>query len=191
MEKKRRNRLIIIVAIVLAIASMSMVYASMSTRLDIHGMASMSGANWDIHFDNLSRANIVGQAKELVHPTITQKSTTIGNYNVKLEQPFDAISYTFDIVNAGGLDAALTTLNISTPTCSGIGDNALDDANTVCRNLNYKLTYMDGSVVKLGDTLNKKSSKKVKLTLEYKSDDMPVDEVKIDNLGIVLIYSQN
>ena len=64
MEKKRQNKILAIVAICIALLGMRFSYASMSTKLDIKGFASIISANWDVHFENLSHATLIGQAIE-------------------------------------------------------------------------------------------------------------------------------
>lgn len=191
MEKNRQVKLFAIVAIIIAVAGMSFSFATMSTNLDIKGSATMGSANWDVHFDKLSSAKLIGKTIEVVHPTITNKSTTISEYHVKFQSPNDGVQYQFDIVNQGEMDAILTTLVVPKPSCTGIGNTALSDATLVCSHLEYTLLYQDGTPVKIGDKLNKKETKQVQLKLVYHGSELPIEEVKIDNLGIVLIYSQN
>ena len=191
MEKKRTTKVLAILAILIAIAGMSISFDSFSTKLDINGYASMGNANWHIYFDNLSSAEVKGEAEEITHPTITNNSTSIGTYYVKLNRPNDSISYTFDIVNAGGLDAKLTTLNMPKPICVGSGANKEIDEKLVCDHLKYTLTKLDGSTYSLADVIKKEERLTVKLTLTYEGDTLPNEEVKIEGLGIDLNYSQN
>lgn len=191
MEKKRQIKFLALGAIVVAVAGMSFSFASMSTQLDIKGFATMGSADWDVHFENLSNVKLVGQALEITHPTITNKSTTISAFDVKLQSPQDSISYTFEIVNAGGMNAKVTTLNIADPVCETDSKTESEDTSLVCQNLEYTLTYTNGNPVKVGDVLTKNTKEHVELKLLYKGDTLPVEEVRITNLGITMLYSQN
>lgn len=191
MEKKRQIKFLALGAIVVAVAGMSFSFASMSTQLDIKGFATMGSADWDVHFENLSNVKITGQAIEITHPTITNKSTTISAFDVKLQAPQTAISYTFQIVNAGGMDAKVTTLNVAEPVCETISKVESSDTKLVCQNLEYTLQYTNGTPVKIGDVLDKNTSEWVEMKLSYKGDSLPTEEVRITNLGITMLYSQN
>ena len=191
MEKKRTSMILAIIAIVIAIVGMSVSFASFSTQLDINGYAEMGSANRKIYFDNLSQANLTGTALELAHPSIQNESTSITTFDVRLNNPGDAISYTFNIVNDGGLDAKLTTLDIPMPVCRGSGLEKDADEELVCNNLEYTLTKSDGTALSLGDVIEKGESIIVRLTLSYHGDALPYEVVGISNLGIDLIYSQN
>lgn len=191
MEKKRTSKIIAIVAIIIALLGLSFSFAAFSTNLSIDGAGKMSGRNWDIHFENLSSANLVGAVEELQKPVINGNTTSISTFRVRFNESKDSISYIFDIVNDGEIDAKLTTLSIPEPTCTGIGDSKENDENLVCNNLRYNLTYMNNDSLRIGDILKKNSSVKVKLTLSYEGNELPFQEVNISNLGITLIYSQN
>ena len=155
MEKKRTTMILAIIAIIIAIIGMSVSFASFSTKLDINGYAQMGSANWKIYFNNLSQAKLTGTAEELLHPEIRGESTSISSFDVKLNSPGDSISYTFDIVNDGGFDAKLTTLNISKPVCRGSGESKEHDEELVCDNLEYTLKKEDGTTLSLGDVIEK------------------------------------
>ena len=172
-----------IIAILIAIVGMSVSFASFSTKLDINGYAEMGTANWKIYFDNLSQAKITGTSEELLHPEIQGESTSISSFKVKFNSPMDAVSYTFDIVNDGGFDAKLTTLNIPKPVCRGNGESKDTDEQLVCNNLEYTLTKLDGTTLGLGDVIEKGERLTVQLTLFYKGNELPYEKVEISNLG--------
>lgn len=191
MEKRRQAKILAIIAIIIAILSMGFSFASMSTKLDIKGVATMGSSSWDVHFEQLSHATLFGQAIEITHPTITDNSTTISTYDVKFLTTNDGISYDFKIVNDGGMDAKITTLNLTKPLCEGSGASKLSDEQLVCKNLKYTLSYSNGVSLKVGDVLRKGQSVDVRVKLYYDGADLPLEEVKISELGISLIYSQN
>lgn len=194
-EKDRKTRIIAVVAVVLAIAGLSLGFAAYSQTLTINGSGEVKASSWQVRFENLSSVNKTGTANEVTAPTINTNDTNIGEYDVTFQTPGDSISYTFDIANNGTFDAEISSISIPTPECTGNGDNATTDAANVCANLEYKLTYTDGGApVSQNDTLNHGEKKNVTLTLTYKdtitAEQLPTDDVNIDNLSISIIYSQ-
>lgn len=179
-----------ICAILLVVASITISFAMVSTSLDIRGKMKMGSANWDIHFTNLKNPVINGNALEISKPYIADKSTSIVNLNVKLQNPNDSISYLFDVVNDGGLNAELSSIQIATPICTGSGEQKKEDAELVCNNIRYELMYQNGTKIKIGDILNSKDQKQLKLKLSYVGNQLPLNEVDVSNLSIAAVYSQ-
>ena len=200
MKKKESYKIIGVIALLVSIVALSISYAAINTTLKINGDAKVIGSNWKIKYANLDLTKTVlnGHASEVVAPSITTNDTKIGDYSVNLKAPGDYVKYFFDVVNDGTFDAEITSLTIPTPKCTGTGENALTDAQNVCNNLTYTLTYDDNTPVSVGDILlNKEESNHVKhliLTLTYKdtvtSDLLPKEDVTISNLEIITIYSQ-
>lgn len=194
-EKNRSERVIGLVAIFVAVIALGVGFAAYSQTLTINGSGEVKASSWQVRFENLSEASTTGTALETTAPTINTNDTNIGEYDVSFQTPGDSISYTFDIANNGTFDAEISSISIPTPECTGNGSNATTDAQNVCSNLEYKLTYTDGgATVSQSDTLNHGEKKNVTLTLTYKdtitAEQLPTDDVNIDNLGINIIYSQ-
>ncbi len=187
---KKHRTLLILCAILLVISVIGISYAMATTSLDIKGKMKMVSASWDVHFENLKDADIVGTAIEMDKPYITSKSTSIININVKLQQPTDSVTYFFEVVNEGGLDAELNSYQVAEPVCNGIGDYAVQDSEMVCKKIKYEIMYADGTKINIGDALKKNERKELKLKLSYTGTELPVNEVDISNLSIVLSYSQ-
>lgn len=196
MEKERKIKALSLVALVVAVIGLTVAFAALSQTLTINGSANIDAATWDIHFANLSTGATTGGASVVKEPSIKSNadgkaSTVIGDYDVILTKPGDSITYTFDVNNAGTVDARLSVLTkASTLTCeSNVGvDN---DATIVCDGLTYSLTYTDSKkAVAQGDELNVGETKNMTLKLSYDSDELPSDDVIISDLGITLNYVQ-
>lgn len=196
MQKDKKTFSIIggVVLVLAIVAVFGITYAAISQQLDINGEGTVKSSTWQIKFANLGAASLTGNASEITAPTINTNDTKIGDYSVKLVKPGDEVSYTFDIVNNGDIDARLSSYTIPTPTCTGNGDAAETDATNICKNLNYSLTYDDGTPVGENDTLTAGETKNLKLTLGYKTTitnaELPTNDVTISNLGITMIYAQ-
>lgn len=197
MEKQRSTKIIAIAALIVAITGISVAFAAMSTTLNINGTAEMNTAEWDIHFENLTVETSLGEAGFQTAPTI-QSLTTIGNYEAKVTKPGDQVSFTFDVINAGSIDAKLDQLLINsvaggTPTCTGKdATTGVSDATIVCGNLTYSLTYVsDDTNVAANNTLAKGTTKRMRVTLKYTGSTLPANDVEITGLGITLTYAQS
>ena len=195
MEKDRKTKVLAVIAIIIAVVSLTIGFAAFSTSLSINGTGDVRASSWKVRFESLGSANLSGTAEETTAPTINTNDTTISDFDVSFTTPGDSVSYTFDIANKGTFDAEITSINIPTPTCQGTGVNAEQDAANVCANLEYKLTYTDGgTTLAETDTLNTGEKKNVTLTLTYKDTiteaELPQENVDISNLGISIIYSQ-
>lgn len=195
MERERRSKVLAVIAILIAVVSLGVGFAAYSRDLTINGEAEVSASSWKVRFESLSSASLTGTAEETTAPTINTEDTNIGTYGVTLKTPGDSISYTFDIANNGTFDAEISSISIPTPTCTGSGLNAEQDAANVCANLEYTLTYTEGGApVAQTDSLNASEKKNVTLKLTYKdtisAEQLPQDDVTISNLGITINYVQ-
>lgn len=194
-DKKTWTTFTIIIAIIAVVTFAGIAYAAFSQQLDINGSATVSATSWKIKFANLQPVSKTGSAKELTAPTINTNDTKIGDYSVTLTLPGDSVSYSFDVVNEGTLDAQISSLTIPTPTCTGSGDNSTADATNVCDNISYTLKYSDGTAVQTSDALEAGKTKSMVLTLTYSSnvtaDKLPKNDVAISNLSAAIVYSQS
>lgn len=174
----------------ISVIGISFTYASITSKLSIDGYASMNSMKWSIHFQNLSNANLKGTTLEVTKPTLKNNSTSISDFEVKFMNINDGVNYTFDIVNDGDLDAKISSIVMPKPVCTSTGDTAYEDSSLICDNLNYSLTYLDGTKIQIGDTLEKGQSKSLILKLEYLGTKLPQNVVEISGLSIALIYVQ-
>ena len=197
MEKERKTKTLATVALIVAVLGLTVAFAAMSTTLTINGTAEVNTASWDIHFENLSSAVTTGDATETTAPTIqtgadSKPNTKIGDFKIQLTKPGDSVTYTFDVVNDGTIDAKLGTLTMGTPQCTSNAEPTVEnDATIVCDGLTYELTYTDGGApVAQDDTLNKGETKNLTLKLAFDGDALPTDDVAISGLDITMIYNQ-
>lgn len=188
MEKSRKQKIIIMSIAVIAVIGLTVAFAAMSTMLTINGTATMDTAKWDIHFANLSEAKLDGFASVTTEPELEQ--TKIGDYAVVLTRPGDSVTYTFDVVNEGSMDAELSTFTKNAPVCTS-PTGVTNDANIVCSNLRYTFKYTSNNEdVKVNDTLKAGETKNITLQLSYEGSTLPTAAVNITDLGITMVYSQ-
>ena len=120
MSEKSKN--ILLGVLIVGLVSMTVAYAALSTSLQINGTANVAATTWDIHFANVQvdKNNTTG-ASENSNGVITTMGTldnAIDNSRatgtafsgllVELAKPGDKATITFDIVNAGTIDAKNT-----------------------------------------------------------------------------------
>lgn len=190
MPKNRSLKVIVVIALCVAVGTLTVAYATLSKTLNITGTAQVSGNTWDIHLANASCSK-TGSATAGT-PSITG-ATTISLTGMMLSVPGDTVTCTFDVVNSGSVNAKLSTVTNLTPTIEGTGATATSDVSIVSSNYTYTLTYNDGTAIATNDTLNANTTKKMKMHATYKSNasGVPTNDVTISNLGATLTYIQN
>ena len=222
MNNKVKNVLLIVLAI--GILGMTGAYALLSQNLHISSTGTLKGASWDIHLDNLSEpsyklANVASTSTETgasatdaasVTKTPTVNPTSLTGFQVQFTKPNVSVSYTFDLVNAGTLDAILDSYYIAGRTgdhaftCTGTASDstqAAADAQLVCNNLTYTLKYTDGgSDVATSNTLDKATvsgntstptRRNVTLTLTLEDmETLPSADVTVSGLDVDFNYIQ-
>lgn len=201
MERERGFKIIAIIALVVAIAGLTIGYAAYTETLKIDGAANVDPSSWSIYFktDNEFKGVTTGNAVVNKEPTL--ESTTISGFDVTLTSPGDSVTYLFDVKNAGNLSAKLKTFVQGTLSCTPADGSTTssDEANKLCDELKYTLTYSDGRVLSpnvdvLPVAKNGESGvQSFKLKLEWPSaSTVKVNgEVKITIGTTTLIYTQN
>ena len=169
------------------------VIAAFSNSFKINGITSVSNSKWDIYFTDLGTSIKVGDAVEIASPTLN--STSISNFAFALRRQKDSITYKFKVVNNGTYDAKINDISFKTPTCLGNGTYKVEDEKIMCNNFHHKLTYEDGTEVKIGDFLNKGETKNLNLLLEFNStnnekQELPKSDVSISDIKLDVIYIQ-
>ena len=98
----KRNRCIIVTAILFAVLIMSVGYATFATKLTINGTAEIVG-NWNIKIVGIEAIEV----SEGADPGTPEYTDTTATFYAKLKKPEDKITYLITIENAGTLDAKL------------------------------------------------------------------------------------
>ena len=108
MEKERRIKIISLCALLVAVLGLTVAFASLSQTLTINGSAAVDAASWDIHFEKTSGKETETEgAATFTEPTLS--GTTIENFSATLTKPGDSVTYYFDIVNNGTVDAVVSS----------------------------------------------------------------------------------
>lgn len=183
MENKTVKTLAI-AALVVAIGGLTMGYAALTQTLEINSSATVQSAatTWDIHFEKPDAGAATGHA---VKGTIALDTTDVTVSGVVLKTNGDSVTYTFDVKNAGQVNAKLTTLTPKPATATGLKENGYS----------YTLVYADTKApVAVNDTLDAGVTKKMQLTITLTvgdtNSDLPATNVDITGLGYTLVYTQ-
>ena len=190
MEKERRIKILSIIALIVAILGLTVAFAALSETLTINGTANVEAASWDIHFENLTGPVLEGTGK--VNDTAILSGTTISNVNMSVSKPGDSVTYYFDIVNDGTIDAVLDTeLNNSLfykgyQICSirtgdseclekydfdGNGIVGSLDGSIILNDLDYAIYNTEtNKILSKGDVKPKQTTKHYKLVLAIKPE---------------------
>ncbi len=146
---KKNYKKIILAGLVVAVLSVTIGFAALSTSLNISGTTTAKSNSWNIAFTNI--ANKAGVTPS-TQPTISGTSLT---YAVSLTQPGQYYQFTVDVKNSGTLPAKLSTAPTITGTSSYI---------------THTVTYSDGTAVKAGDTIAAGATKTLKVKVLYRTD---------------------
>ena len=188
MNNKVQNVLLGVLAV--GLVGITVAYAALTQQLKIEGTATVKASTWDIHFNNMSNGAATGYATlpEAGKLAIENGNTTTISGNIgTLKAPGDSITYTFDIVNAGDINASITNVTTPTLTCK-IGENP---ETTVCNNLEYSIKYSDGNAISVGDDLAKGATKPVTLTITSKNTDVIASQdVTVTASPMTITYGQ-
>lgn len=109
MRKRRGTRKTAILAILVAVIGLSIGFAALNATLKITANTTLKGTNWSIIFQNVGSAEIVGDAREAAPAQIDENKTGL-TLNVEFgpaPPETTMISYTFEVNNAGNVDAEL------------------------------------------------------------------------------------
>ena len=172
MNNKVQNVLLGVLAI--GLIGITVAYAALTQQLKIEGTAKVASSKWDVNFGTVSKGNAQGYATA---GTLAKTGeTTIAGDIGTLKAPGDSITYTFDIENAGDINAIIDTVTGGQSfTCTSATKSVAD---AVCKDLTYSIKYTDGNAtIAKGDKLAKATSasaptkKNVTLTITYNKTD--------------------
>ena len=110
MNNQKKKSIIIAVMLGLALV-LTVAYAALASTLNINGTAKISGAYWNIAFskDANSHQDVTTNTAEIKKAELNNTTLTL---SVELVKPLDSITYYFDVVNKGTIDAQVSTVNL-------------------------------------------------------------------------------
>ena len=210
MEKTRKIKIISLCALLVAVLGLTVAFAALSQTLTINGSAAVDAASWDIHFEKTSgKETEVKGAATFTEPTLS--GTTIENFSATLTKPGDSVTYYFDIVNNGTVDAVVSSYDFPLAIRECLKNN---NAYSYCMNFDSNddgvvngsdyamyltmftsgLRYADtDKIVRQGDTINAGETKHMKLVIEYEdtATELPENNLTLTSSDpITITYEQ-
>ena len=187
MERNRKIKTLSLVALIVAVLGLGVAFAALSSKLTINGSAKAQAGSWNIHFaKTLDMPTQTTGNASFTEPTLYD--TSILGFKATVTKPGDSVTYYFDIVNSGTVDALVdsyvfksgyqdcTATRVSDhPECK-IYDFKSDgvinasDLSVWRVSIKYGLYYTDNNKeIKSDDTISAGETKHAKLVVEYLS----------------------
>ena len=214
MDKNKKIIWVAVVALIISVTSIGIAFAALSQDLTVKGSAIVDPISWNVKFDTVSLTKTATGGATGSTPSIS--TTAIESFLVTLTKPGDTVTYTFDVLNDGSLNAKIGSIignpnSLTAPfTCNGLSVTTGDaDELTVCDKIKYTLKYTNDSINNLStgdlrgqfvdedDQLPKKvgatpTRVRMELKIEFdpltEADEMPEDDVEIDIDDLVITY---
>jgi hypothetical protein len=164
-QSSKISRRIAIVALIIGVIGLSIVFAVVTSRLTINGVARVAEPEWHIELANAT-GNISGST-QLNQLTLDSNHQTI-TFDVTFAKPGDTATIEFSAVNNGDVDAKLANLNGFTSSRDQLAQEYVD------LKWHYVGGSHDGETPATGDALLTNSTQKIHLDLTYNPpDDQP------------------
>ena len=204
-DNKVKN--IILAVLVIGLVGMTIAYAALTQTLYIRDNQVTITTDWNVHFaenesltyavPSSTGASATATATVEQQPTLTD--TVISGLRATFRKPGDKVTYQFDIVNEGGIDAKLSTATYSTPTCTST-DQSVSAATlaTFCQKINYSIVYTGTSTAPAAnDDLLATSPNNIRhctMTVELDPNteitDIPNGDITVSNIEATFLYVQ-
>ena len=202
--RQKGKTIAMVIALVIAIISLGVAFATFSTTLNINGTATVQSSSWDIYFTGdgtnytkpttstaLPSGNITKSAS-----SITASGSVIATtftWSATLKTPGDYVIYTIHVKNAGSYNAKFTSITKPAITCSS-------DPKSVCGHLHYGIYTNAGCTSELAqnELLNSGATDTfyVKVWLDdsgWAADGsgLPSANVTTNTISATVTYTQN
>ena len=214
MERNRKIKILSLVALIVAVLGLGVAFAALSSQLTINGSAKAQAGSWNIHFaKTLDMPTQTTGDASFTEPTLSD--TSILGFKATVTKPGDSVTYYFDIVNSGTVDALVDNYVFESgyqdcaatrvsdhPECKLYDFNSdgvinVSDYSVIKASIKYGLYYTDNNKeIIAGDEIREGETKHAKLVVEYLSgsifllpDGLQITSIK--NTPITINYVQS
>ena len=214
MERNRKIKTLSLVALIVAVLGLGVAFAALSSQLTINGSAKAQAGSWNIHFaKTLDMPTQTTGNASFTEPTLSD--TSILGFKATVTKPGDSVTYYFDIVNSGTVDALVDNYVFESgyqdcaatrvsdhPECKLYDFNSDgvingSDYSVIKASIKYGLYYTDNNKeIIAGDEIRAGETKHAKLVVEYFSgsifllpDGLQITSIK--NTPITINYVQS
>ena len=201
-------------ALIVAVLGLGVAFAALSSQLTINGSAKAQAGSWNIHFaKTLDMPTQTTGDASFTEPTLSD--TSILGFKATVTKPGDSVTYYFDIVNSGTVDALVDNYVFESgyqdcaatrvsdhPECKLYDFNSDgvingSDYSVIKASIKYGLYYTDNNKeIIAGDEIRAGETKHAKLVVEYLSgsifllpDGLQITSIK--NTPITINYVQS
>ena len=185
MERNRKIKILSLVALIVAVLGLGVAFAALSSQLTINGSAKAQAGSWNIHFvKTLDMPTQTTGDASFTEPTLSD--TSILGFKATVTKPGDSVTYYFDIVNSGTVDALVDNYVFESgyqdcaatrvsdhPECKLYDFNSDgvingSDYSVIKASIKYGLYYTDNNKeIIAGDEIRAGETKHAKLVVEY------------------------
>ena len=214
MERNRKIKTLSLVALIVAVLGLGVAFAALSSKLTINGSAKAQAGSWNIHFaKTLDMPTQTTGDASFTEPTLSD--TSILGFKATVTKPGDSVTYYFDIVNSGTVDALVEDYVFRSGYYDCSGERVSDhpeckqydfdsDGNVFAADygvwnasIKYGLYYTDNNKeIIAGDEIRAGETKHAKLVVEYLSsskyllpDGMQITSIKNTPITIDFVQS--
>lgn len=214
MERNRKIKILSLVALIVAVLGLGVAFAALSSQLTINGSAKAQAGSWNIHFaKTLDMPTQTTGDASFTEPTLSD--TSILGFKATVTKPGDSVTYYFDIVNSGTVDALVDNYVFESgyqdcaatrvsdhPECKLYDFNSDgvingSDYSVIKASIKYGLYYTDNNKeIIAGDEIRAGETKHAKLVVEYLSsskyllpDGMQITSMKNKPITIDFVQS--
>lgn len=181
---------IILLVLAICLIGITVAYATLSQNLDISGVATVKKGEWNIHFTKLLTPKSEGDATA-GKAVLNGDSTVITISDGILSAPGDKITYEFDVINEGDIDAEVELTSTQMENCRA--ENGTDVTN-FCNKIEFELFYKDTKTpVAKGDKLLGKEEKTLNLVITYDKNrdltSLPTSPIILSDITSIINYT--
>lgn len=192
MNNKIQN--IVLGVLAVGLIGITIAYASLSQNLTINGTAKVAAATWDVHFEGMNAGKATGYATLPTTGKLAASGTSVSGNIGTLKAPGDTITYTFNVKNAGSINAKISSITAPKLTCApATSGGSQTVANNVCANLTYTIEYTSESpkTIAVGNTLTAGVSKNITLKIVYSSNaTLASEDIAVTASPMIINYAQ-
>ena len=159
---RRNKRKTIKMSLLMLILLLGIGFAALTANLKINGTVDVTSSSWDVHFENVQITT--GSVTATTVPTSDDATTTEMTYAVNFTKPGDFYEFTTDVVNDGSIDAMVDVVTNKVYSSDGETERTLPEY------LKSSVTYDDGLEILPNQLLEKQTSEKIKVRVEFRTD---------------------
>lgn len=180
MDNRKKVSLILVILLLM----ISVVYAALSSTLNINGTSKIAATSWDIHFENVQATSNSTVTPTVAPSALPENKVVSLTYDVQLANPGDVYEFSVDVVNGGTLDGMIELFTSTIKV--GDGPEEVVSSSTIPSYLSYSVKYNDNSDIQVNRSLNASTSRTIIVHVELKDDITAEELAELDGTTISL-----